>query len=61
MDKVTLTASKRTVLGRKVKTLRKQGSIPANIFGKKVKSQAVQVVEKEFSGVFSKVGETGLV
>ncbi len=61
MDKVILNASKRVVVGRKVKKLRKDGNVPANIFGKKVISQAVQVVEKEFSGVFSKVGETGLV
>lgn len=61
MDKVTLNAQKRTVVGRKVKKLRKDGLIPANIYGKKVKSVAVQVLVKEFSGVFSKVGETGLV
>lgn len=61
MDKVTLSAQKRTVTGRKVKKLRHDGLIPANLFGKKVKSQAVQVLEKEFITVFSKSGETGLV
>lgn len=61
MDKVTLNAQKRTVVGRKVKKLRKEGIVPANLFGKKVKSQALQVVEKEFSQIFAKVGETGLV
>ncbi len=61
MDKVTLNANKRVIVGRKVKQLRKEGLIPANIFGKKVKSQSVSVVEKELSSVFSKVGETGLV
>ncbi|MBI3380241.1 50S ribosomal protein L25 [Candidatus Gottesmanbacteria bacterium] len=61
MDKVTLNANKRTVVGRKVKQLRKEGLVPANIYGKKVKSQSVSVAEKEFSSIFSKVGETGLV
>lgn len=61
MDKVTLNAQKRTVVGRKVKKLRKEGFVPANLYGKKVKSQAVLVAEKDFSGVFAKVGETGLV
>lgn len=61
MDKITLNAQKRTVVGRKVRKLRKDGLVPGNLFGKKVKSQAVQVTEKEFSPIFSKVGETGLV
>lgn len=61
MDKVTLNAQKRTVVGRKVKKLRKEGLVPANLYGKKVKSQSVQVAEKEFSSVFTKAGETGLV
>lgn len=61
MNKIILNANKRTVVGRKVKKLRQSGFIPANIYGKKVKSQSIQVVEKEFNQVFSKVGETGLV
>ncbi len=61
MDKHTLKANKRTVLGHKVKNLRKQGLLPANIYGKKVKSLTIEVVEKDFTSVFAKVGETGLV
>lgn len=61
MDKITLNAQKRTIVGRKVKKLRKDDIVPANLYGKKIKSQAVQVAEKEFGSVFSKVGETGLV
>jgi len=56
-----LTAQKREVLGRKVKTLRKEGLIPGNIFGKETKSLAVQLKEKEFGKVYAEVGETGLV
>ena len=61
MDKVTLIAEKRTISGRKVKTLRGKGLIPANVFGKKIKSFAVQVSAKEFEKVFTQVGETGIV
>ncbi|OGG06773.1 hypothetical protein A2872_00890 [Candidatus Gottesmanbacteria bacterium RIFCSPHIGHO2_01_FULL_42_12] len=61
MEKTTLTAVTRTVLGRKVKALRRQGVLPANLFGKKVKSLALQIPVKEFMTVYKKVGETGLV
>lgn len=61
MEKYTLKAAKRTVSGRKVKNLRKSGIIPANIYGKKIKSESVQIDEKEFRTVFSKAGETGLI
>lgn len=61
MEKQILTATKRTVVGRKVKNLRKKGVIPANIYGKKVKSQNIEVAEKEFAQIFAKAGETGLI
>lgn len=61
MDKVTLTAQKRTIVGKKVKKLRKDGMLPANIYGKKMKSQSIQVGEKDFSAIFTKSGETGLI
>jgi len=57
----TLKVESRAVLGRKVKTLRHQGKLPANIFGKKIKSEAVSVDYSEFSKLFRKVGETALV
>lgn len=61
MDKIQLNATKRTVTGRKVKKLRKDGIVPANLYGKKIKSQALAVNEKEFKTVFDKAGETSLV
>jgi len=61
MEKLSLKAQVRKILGRKIKNLRKQGILPGNIFGKHVKSQAVSVNEKEFEAVFTKVGETGLL
>ena len=61
MKKVTLAVEKRKVLGKKVKKLRKSGIFPANIYGKGVKSEAVQLPEKEFLKTFKEVGETGLI
>lgn len=59
--KFSLEASKRDIFGRKVKRLRKEGLIPANIFGKKIKSEALSVKSKEFSEVFEKAGETQII
>lgn len=56
-----LKVEKRKIFGRKVKKLRREGVLPANIYGKKVKSQAVQVDLKEFEKVFGKTGETSIV
>jgi len=56
-----LKMSKREVKGRKVKALRRQGLIPANVFGRKIDSVAVQVDESVFAKLFESVGETGIV
>jgi len=61
MEKHILKAVKRTLVGRKVSSLRKQGITPANIYGKNIKSAAVQVNVKDFIQVFKQAGETGLV
>jgi len=61
MEQIPLTAQKRTVLGRKVKTLRREGQIPAHVFGHKVKTIHVQVNSKDFHKVFEKAGETGII
>ena len=56
-----LEVEKRKVTGRKVKLLRKQGILPANIYGREVKSASVQVALKPFMPIFKKAGETGLL
>lgn len=61
MDKLKLEAKKRSVLGRKVKALRAEGLIPANVYGKKVKSQAITIKASDFLSVYKEAGETGLV
>ncbi len=61
MKREKLKVEKRKVLGKQVKKLRREGILPANIYGKNMKSTSVQVPLKEFSAVFKEAGETGLV
>ncbi|MBI3577748.1 50S ribosomal protein L25 [Candidatus Gottesmanbacteria bacterium] len=61
MKKHTLSAQKRDLVGRKVKNLRKQGLVPASIYGKKIKSAAVSVKTDEFAKVYKEAGESGLI
>lgn len=61
MDKKVLKADSRKITGRKVKALRLEGILPGNVYGKKVKSEAVQVTAKDFETLYKEVGETGLV
>lgn len=56
-----LKADKRTITGRQVKTLRRQGILPANVFGKKTKSLSLQISISDFTKVADEAGETGLV
>lgn len=61
MKRVKLEVEKRKILGRKVKKLRREGFLPATIYGKKINSVSVQVPLKEFESVHHQVGETGVV
>lgn len=56
-----LNAKKRTLTGRKVKQLRQKQILPANIYGKDVKSLAIELQSKEFKTLFSLAGETNIV
>lgn len=56
-----LVAEKRKITGRKVKVLRRQGFLPANVYGKEVKSLTVQLETKSFLPIYQQVGETGIV
>lgn len=56
-----LKVEKRTILGKKLKKLRRDGIIPANVYGKNIKSESVQVKADELEKVYKETGETGLV
>lgn len=58
---IKLKAAPRKVLGKKVKALRKEGIIPAHVFGHNVKTIHVQVEDKEFTKVLSEAGETTVI
>lgn len=61
MDRLSLTAEERQILGKKVKNLRRNGKLPGHVFGKGVETEHVAVLAKEFLQTFAQVGETGLV
>lgn len=60
-NQVTLPVTERTVLGKKVKALRRQGQLPANIFGSDFKSQSIAMAYTDFARVYKIVHETGIV
>lgn len=61
MKRYKLAVEKRKVIGKKVKKLRKEGLLPANLYGKGVKSLSVQVPYKDFEKVYKEAGVTGIV
>src|SRR3989344_1700896 len=61
MKRESLKGDKRTIAGKKVRKLRREGILPANIYGKEFKSTSVQLPIKDFLNVFNIVHETGLV
>lgn len=51
----------RTVLGKKVKSLRAEGIVPAEIFGKNFPNQHISVSEKDFEKMYKKAGESTMI
>lgn len=61
MDRLALKAEERELLGKKVKTLRRDGFIPGHVFGNNIETEHVSVKLNDFLPVFKKAGETGLI
>lgn len=61
MKRFKLTAEPRKITGKQVKKLRRDGILPANVYGKDIKSQNLQLPLKDFMGVFDEAGETGVI
>jgi len=59
--KIELGAQLRTVLGRKVRVLRRSGHIPAVLYGKGQEALSLQVLIKDFQKVYKEAGESTLV
>jgi large subunit ribosomal protein L25 len=60
-EKHQIKADIRTVLGRKVKHLRKDGLIPSTIYGHKFETMSIQFKTIELEKLYDQVGESGLV
>lgn len=61
MDRISLDANERVVLGKKVKLLRSEGKLPGHVYGKGLPTEHVSVDTKTFLATFKTAGETGLV
>ena len=61
MEKIILKSEKRTVLGKKVKSLRNDGLIPVVLYGKDFKTQSLSVKKTDLEKVLSKAGTSTIV
>lgn len=61
MEKIVLTATHRDVIGKKVKNLRKEGKLPAVLFGYGINSTPIVLDLKETTKILSTVGSSTLV
>lgn len=58
---ITLKGQERTVKGKKVKSLRRQGIVPAEVYGKGGENISAQFNHRELAGVLSEAGTTSLI
>ncbi len=61
MSTHTLEAQLRTITGKKVKTLRAQGWLPATIYGKGIEPLTVQIDDKTFNKTYRTTGRSALI
>jgi large subunit ribosomal protein L25 len=56
-----LSVQPREIVGKKVRTLRKEGLVPAELYGHGTKNVHLSVPAKEFGKVFKEAGETTII
>jgi len=61
MKRLELEVTKRDVTGKKVRFLRRQGTIPANIYGHGIDSTAINVDAKSLKHLLAHAGSTDLI
>jgi large subunit ribosomal protein L25 len=61
MQREKVTVQPRTISGKAVKKLRREGIMPANVYGKDIESASVQLPLADFTALYKKVRETGLI
>jgi large subunit ribosomal protein L25 len=60
-ERVVIQAAPRTVLGKKVAGLRRNGRLPANVYGRGITSQAVDIDAREFSRTIKNAGLRAMI
>ena len=61
MDKIVMKATRREVIGKQVKALRREGKLPAVIYGHGVEPTAITLDARESNKVLSGVGSSTLI
>jgi len=61
MDQLELKVTRREVLGKKVRFLRRQGITPVHVFGHGIESETLQCKTAELRPVLAEAGATGLI
>jgi len=61
MDQIELNVTKREILGKKVRFLRRQGITPVHLFGHGIESQALQCDTAKLQQVLAEAGKTKLI
>lgn len=60
-QQIALTASKREVVGKRLKVLRQAGKLPAVLYGHNVQTTQIEVSAKDFAKAFKEAGESTLI
>jgi large subunit ribosomal protein L25 len=61
MEQIELKAEKRTIIGKRVKGLRREGLVPAVLYGAKTEPIPIQCDERELQRVLARAGGTNLI
>ena len=61
MDRISLDAAPRTITGKRVRFMRRNGTIPVNVFGHNVQSQALEVQSAAIERALARAGTNALI
>jgi len=60
-ERVTIKAAQRTILGKQVNKLRRQGRLPGNVYGRGLESQAVDIDARDFARTIKSAGLRAMI
>ncbi|MBI5037917.1 MAG: 50S ribosomal protein L25 [Candidatus Kerfeldbacteria bacterium] len=61
MESISLKSQPRTIIGARVKALRRDGTVPAVVYGSKRKSTNLSLTATDFEVAYRKAGKSGLI